>query len=124
LISGRLVFEFLRDLSGLIGACLSATAFFRFEWRKAEAASINEEITDDPELKAEMVKSRETLVRVRVLAPNELDMAYTAWGLVLIAISFLISMGLTVVEPSLSEKAPSPPAGNISTPVNQVGDTR
>jgi hypothetical protein len=125
----RLVFELSRDVCGLIGAGLSASAFFRFEGRKAEAASITEEMTDDPDLKAELTKARETLLKVRVLAPNELDLAFTAWGLVLIAISFLISIALTLTEPAQDERtatstSQTAPAERAAPPSGQSGQLR
>jgi len=111
----RFTFELLRDVLGLLGAILSASAFFRLERRKAEAAGANPDAADDVDLKTEMVRARNTLVARRVLAPNEVDLRLTFWGLTLIAISFLISIGLTITAPSRAE-APyatpsmSPPA--------------
>ena len=98
----RLAFELLRDILGLIGAVLSAFAFFRLERRKAEAASADPETAADPDLKAEMTAARGTLLTLRVLAPNEGDTRLTVAGLFLIALSFLISIALTLAAPSPS----------------------
>jgi hypothetical protein len=112
----RFVFELLRDVSGLFGAALSAVAFFRFEGRKKEAAALDPEITRDPDLKKELERSQQTVIRLRVLSPNEVDWAFTAWGLVLIALSFAISIGLTLTEPDVSVSKPLPPATATGAP--------
>lgn len=101
----RFAFELLRDFSGLVGAALTAAAFFRFEGRKAEAAALDPSVTTDPELRKEVERSRQTLLKVRVLAPSEADSAFTAWGFVLIAFSFLVSIGLTLTEVRSAESA-------------------
>ena len=102
----RFALELLRDVLGLVGAIVSAFAFFRLEARKAEAASVRPDAAGDADLAAEMQRARTTLVERRVLAPNARDLHLTVFGLALIALSFLISIGLTLT----AEHAAAPPA--------------
>ena len=102
----RFALELLRDVLGLVGAIVSAFAFFRLEGRKAEAASVRPDTAGDADLAAEMQQARTTLVERRVLAPNRLDLHLTVLGLALIALSFLISIGLTLT----AEHTAPPPA--------------
>ena len=117
----RFVLELLRDFSGLIGAGLSAAAFFRLEGRKTEAASVNPEAANDKALQEEMREARATLVEHRVLAPNPLDLRLTVLGLLLIAVSFLISIALTVTEPSATGSEHQAPSAEKSTPAIPTG---
>jgi len=108
----RFAFELLRDICGLLGAGLSAVAFFRLESRKKEASALNPEITRNSRLRKYLERSKQALITRRVLAPNEADWAFTAWGLVLIALSFAVSIGLTLTEPDVSKP---PPLANAAT---------
>lgn len=117
----RFALELLRDISGLIGAVLSAAAFFRLEGRKTEAASVNPETANDQALQEELKGARATLVEHRVLAPNSLDLRLTVFGLLLIAVSFLVSIALTATEPSATGNENQAPSAGKSMPAIQAG---
>jgi hypothetical protein len=89
--------ELLRDLLGLLGAVLTAWAFFRFEHRKRQAEAPRIVQVGDPDLRKEMETSGLVLDR-RVLGPDDVDARLTFWGLVLISASFFVSIGLTIGE--------------------------
>ena len=96
-MSVRFIAELARDGFGLLGAGISTLAFFRFERRKKEAYVTQGDVTPDPDLKRELLLAQRNLSK-RVLRPNDLDIWWTAIGLLLIAMSFLISIGLTIAE--------------------------
>ena len=86
--------EISRDLLGLMGAGLTAYAFFRLEGRKIEARLPKEVKIEDPDL-ARFLQDVSKTLEGEVLGPNEIDATLTFWKFVLIALSFLVSIGLT-----------------------------
>lgn len=93
----KLCLELLRDVLGLSGAVLTAWAFFRLERRKKEATVAQRARISDPDLQKMFAEAGNTLVG-EVLAANEIDARLTARGLVLISVSFLISILLTLLD--------------------------
>jgi hypothetical protein len=94
-VAMRLFLEILRDCLGLVGSLLTARAFFRLEKRKNQATLAKEAPAVDIDLQREFEQAGRALDNV-VLAPNEIDSRLTAWGLVLISLSFGISIIITL----------------------------
>jgi hypothetical protein len=89
--------EIIRDIFGLAGAALTAWAFFRLEKRKHAAEVTTNAPAGNPAIKQALIEVGHELYGL-VLRPNDIDAQLTAWGLVLISISFFISISLTIAE--------------------------
>lgn len=91
----KLWLELARDISGLIGAALTAAAFFNLERRKREAERPKVVHTADEDMRRLLDNAGLQLDR-KVLDPNDIDAQFTWCGLALISVSFAISIGITI----------------------------
>jgi hypothetical protein len=95
LLQTKLGLELARDISGLIGAALTAAAFFNLERRKREAEKPKVVHTGDADLRKLLDHAGLHLDR-KIIEPNDIDAQFTWCGLALISVSFAISIGLTL----------------------------
>jgi len=83
----------IKDIVGLVGTVLIAVPFFRLEMAKRTAARLGRAPTRNPRLLGHF-QTAERNTRTQMEQPSAPDFQATLWGLLLVGLSFAISLVL------------------------------